>query len=42
VGTMRLVFSDGNTGTLSYTYNGTTVSKAITRQVFSSPAPACS
>jgi hypothetical protein len=39
---MRFVFSDGNNGTLTYTYNGTSVSKAITRQVFSSPTPACS
>jgi hypothetical protein len=41
VGTMRLAFSDGNNGTLTYTYNGTTVTKAITRQLFSSPVPAC-
>jgi hypothetical protein len=42
VGTMRLRFSDGNNGTLTYTYNGTPVTKAITRQLFSSPVPACS
>jgi hypothetical protein len=41
VGTMRLRFSDGNNGTLTYTYNGTAVTKAITRQIFSSPVPAC-
>lgn len=41
VGTMRMRFADGNNGTLTYTYNGTTVTKAITRQVFSSPLPAC-
>ncbi len=41
VGTMRLAFSDGNTGTLTYTYNGATVTKSITRQVFSSPVSAC-
>jgi hypothetical protein len=41
VGTMRFSFSDGNTGTLAYTVNGVSVSKAITRQVFSSPVPAC-
>jgi hypothetical protein len=40
-GTMRLNFSDGNNGTLTYTYNGATVTKAITRQLFSSPVPAC-
>ncbi len=34
VGTMRLVFATGEVGTLSYTYNGITVTKAITRQVF--------
>jgi hypothetical protein len=42
VGTMRLRFTDGNNGTLTYTYNGVTVTKAITRQLFSSPLPACS
>jgi hypothetical protein len=42
VGTMRLAFSDGENGTLTYTYNGVTVTKAITRQLFSSPVPACS
>jgi dienelactone hydrolase len=42
VGTMRLRFSDGNNGTLTYTYNNVSVTKAITRQLFSSPVPACS
>lgn len=42
VGTMRFRFTDGNNGTLTYTYNGALVTKAITRQVFSSPVPACS
>jgi hypothetical protein len=41
VGTMRLAFSDGVTGTLSYTYNGAPVTKSIKRQEFSSPLPAC-
>ena len=41
VGTMRLAFTDGNTGTLTYTYSGAQVVKAITRQVFSSPLPLC-
>jgi hypothetical protein len=41
VGTMRLRFSDGNNGTLTYTYNGTQVVKSITRQVFSSPVSLC-
>src|SRR6185369_4994994 len=40
-GSMRLRFSDGNNGTLTYTYNGVTVTKAITRQVFSTPVSAC-
>jgi len=42
VGTLRLRFSSGTEGTLTYTLNGTTVVKAITRQVFSAPLPACS
>ncbi len=41
VGNMRLRFTDGNTGTLTYTYNGATVTKAIQRQVFSNPVSAC-
>ena len=41
VGSMRLRFTDGNSGTLTYTYNGTTVTKSITRQVFSTPQSAC-
>lgn len=41
VGTLRLRFSDGENGTLTYTYNDATVTKAITRQVFSSPVSAC-
>lgn len=41
VGTMRLRFTDGNTGTLTYTYDGATVNKNIQRQVFASPVSAC-
>jgi hypothetical protein len=41
VGNMRLRFTDGNNGTLSYSYNGTNVTKAITRQLFSTPQSAC-
>ena len=41
VGTMRLRFSNGETGTLEYTAYGITVTKTITRQVFSSPVPLC-
>ena len=41
VGTMRLRFSNGETGTLEYTAYGVTVTKTIKRQVFSSPLPLC-
>jgi alpha-tubulin suppressor-like RCC1 family protein len=41
VGTMQFLFFDGVNGTLSYTVNGVVVSKAITRQEFSAPLPAC-
>jgi hypothetical protein len=41
VGTMRLDFTDGNTGTLTYTYDGNPVTKNIQRQVFSSPVSTC-
>ncbi|HYC35007.1 MAG TPA: choice-of-anchor J domain-containing protein [Usitatibacter sp.] len=42
VGTMRLRFASGETGTLEYTVNGAAVSKLISRQVFSSSPPLCS
>ena len=42
VGTMRFTFSSGTAGVMTYTVSGITVTKAITRQVFSSPVPACS
>jgi lysyl endopeptidase len=43
VGTMRLRFSNGETGTLEYTAYGITVTKTITRQVFTTPpnVPLC-
>ena len=41
VGTMRISFANGNSGTLTYTYNGAPVTKSITRQVFSTPQSAC-
>jgi hypothetical protein len=41
VGTMRLSFSDGENGTLTYTYNDEPVTKSIVRQVFSSPVSTC-
>jgi len=34
VGTMTVSFTDGDDGTLQYTYNGVSVTKSITRQVF--------
>jgi hypothetical protein len=34
VGNMSFTFTDGNTGTLTYTVNGTSVTKSIQRQVF--------
>lgn len=42
VGTMQLRFGNGTSGTLAYSVNGKHVNKAITRQVFSTPLPACS
>lgn len=41
VGTMTLAFLNGERGTLTYTFGGATVTKAIERQVFASTAPAC-
>jgi hypothetical protein len=41
VGDMRLRFTNGNNGTLTYNFNGTSVTKSVTRQVFSSPQSAC-
>jgi hypothetical protein len=41
VGTMRFRFSNGENGTLTYTYNGAPVTKSITRVAFASPVPAC-
>ncbi len=42
VGTGTFNFSDADNGTFSYTVNGVNQSKTITRQLFSSPVPACS
>ncbi len=41
VGTMTLSFSGPSAGTLTYTIGGLTVTKSITRQIFSSPVPTC-
>ena len=41
VGTMSLDFVDGNNATLTYSLDGVSVNKVITRQVFSSPTTKC-
>ena len=41
VGTMRFRFTNGESGSLTYTVNGVAVTKAITRQVFANPVPQC-
>jgi hypothetical protein len=41
VGTATFTFTDANNGTFSYTLDGISQTKAITRQVYSSPASVC-
>jgi hypothetical protein len=41
VGAATLSFSDGNTGTFTYTVNGVSQAKAITREVFSGSGTIC-
>ena len=41
VGTMRVAATHGNSATLTYSYNGVTVTKQIQRQVFGAVRPAC-
>ena len=41
VGSLAVAFSNGVTGTLTYNVGTTTVARAITRQVFSSPTTFC-
>jgi hypothetical protein len=41
VGNVRLVFSDTSNGTFTATFDGHTVTKPITRQVFASPTTLC-
>lgn len=41
VGSVRFSFSDGANGTFAYTVDGTSGSKPITRQAFSTPATVC-
>jgi hypothetical protein len=41
VGTATLSFTDGTTGTFAYTVNGVSQTKAVTREVFTSPGTVC-
>src|SRR6185312_8557192 len=41
VGSASFTFSDGNTATFTYTVEGISQSKAITREVFTAPGTAC-
>ncbi len=41
VGSATFTFSDANNGTFSYTVNGVSQSKPITRYVLSTPATVC-
>jgi hypothetical protein len=41
VGMARLVFDNPDQPTFTYTVNGVTQSKALTRQVYSNPSPSC-
>lgn len=41
VGSATFAFTDANSGTFSYTVNGVSQSKAIVRQVFSTPTTVC-
>jgi hypothetical protein len=41
VGSMTLAFADGENGTLVYAFNGASVTKSITRQVFAAAVPVC-
>jgi hypothetical protein len=38
---MTLAFSNGEQGTLTYSYEGVPVTKAITRYVFDTAVPVC-
>jgi hypothetical protein len=41
VGSVTFAFTDLNNGTFTYTYNGTTQGKSITRQIFDARVPTC-
>jgi hypothetical protein len=42
VGTMRFTFSSGTRGVMTYSVNGASVTKPITRNEFQTPLPSCS
>jgi hypothetical protein len=41
VGTATLTFTDGNAANFSYTVNGVSQTKAITREILASPGTVC-
>jgi hypothetical protein len=41
VGTLSVTFSDADNGSMTYTVNGVTQTKAISRYVYTSPVPTC-
>ncbi|MGH7632816.1 MAG: hypothetical protein ACRENC_03740, partial [Gemmatimonadaceae bacterium] len=41
VGSAEFAFFDGNSGTFTYTVNGETQTKNITREVFTAPGTVC-
>jgi hypothetical protein len=41
VGAAELAFFDGNSGTFTYTVNGETQSRDITREIFTPPGTVC-
>ena len=41
VGNLTVNFTDGNTGSMTYTVNGVTQTKSISRYVFTTPTPVC-
>jgi hypothetical protein len=41
VGTATLIFADGNTANFSYSVNGVSQTKPITREVFAPPGTVC-
>ncbi len=41
MGSAQLAFFDGNSGTFTYTVNGETQSKDITREILTAPGTVC-